>query len=544
MKRSWILPLALVALLLPGCGHDHPAGTGGHSHGAGDEAHGHPHAGDGAAEGAAEPWSVTAWSARYELFAETEPLIAGRAAPSHAHFTYLPDFSALDEGSVTGALRGPDGREQTFVAEKPVRPGIFNVVFEPAREGTYELLFRVRNAKASEEIAAGRVRVGSAASPGSLAEPPAGTPGEGAATGEPVGFLKEQQWRTEFATAWAREGALKRALRASGEVLPAAGGEAVLTAPADGVITAARWPHPGLEVGKGTALFVLTPRVAADRSVAELRADVAELAAELGAAEARLGRLRELLAVEAASRREVEEAEARVRGLAARLEAARRERAAAAALRGGAIGASGPESFRIAAPIAGRVAEVAVSPGQFVAAGTPLGRVVRTSPVWLRLALQPDQASALAAGSPAGLALRRWAGEEPFLVPGGEVRLVARAPEISAGAGTVPVILEVARGVDVLRLGSRVEAEVLLPGDLAGVVVPVSSVVDDSGVEVVYVQLDGESFDRREVRVEARQGPLALVRGLAPGERIVTKGGNAIRRSALLGSGAVEGHVH
>ncbi|HEX7181415.1 MAG TPA: efflux RND transporter periplasmic adaptor subunit [Thermoanaerobaculia bacterium] len=532
MSRSWILPLSLVFFLplLPACRdsadeHSHAGGGGDHPHG----------------EEEAESWSVTAWSEHYELFAETDPLIAGREAPSHAHFTYLPDFSALNEGSVTGILRSPEGREESFLASKPLRAGIFNVVFKPAREGTYDLIFRVRNRKASEDIAAGRVRVGSEASPGKLVEPPAGAPDEQAAAGEPVGFLKEQQWRTEFATEWAREGAVKRTLRASGRVLPTGGGEAVLTAPVDGVITAARWPHAGLEVGRGAPLFLLTPRVSADQSVGELRADVTELEAELGTARTRLDRLRDLLKVEAASRREVEEAETRVKSLSARLEAARRERAAASAVRGG--GAGGPESFRIASPIAGRVAEVAVSPGQFVAAGTPLGRVVRTSPVWLELALQPDQVGALTQ-PPAGLSLRRWASEEPFLIPGGDLRVVSRAPEIDAGAGTVSVILEVRRSVDLLRLGSRVEAEVLLPGDLSGIVIPASSLVDDSGVEVVYVQLGGESFDRREVRVEARQGPLALVRGITPGERIVTQGGNAIRRSSLLGSGAVEGHVH
>ncbi|HSG40873.1 MAG TPA: efflux RND transporter periplasmic adaptor subunit [Thermoanaerobaculia bacterium] len=527
MSRSWILPLSLLLLLSPACGSDHD-----HPHEAGEEGHAH--------EEEAEGWAVTAWSEHYELFAETDPLIAGREAPSHAHFTYLPDFSAVNEGSVTGILRSPDGREESFLAPKPLRAGIFNVVFKPAREGTFDLVFRVRNSKASEDIPAGRVRVGSAASPGSLAEPPPDAPDAEAASGEPVGFLKEQQWRTAFATEWAREGALKRALRASGKVVPPAGGEAVLTAPADGVVTASRWPHPGLDVGRGTPLFVLTPRVAEDQSLSELRADVTELEAELETAKARLDRLRDLLKVEAASRREVEEAETRVKALSARLDAARSERASATAVRGGG---AGPESFRIVAPIAGRVAEVAVSPGQFVAAGTPLGRVVRTSPVWIELALQPAQASSLSQ-APAGLSLRRWAGEEPFLIPGEDLRIVSRSPEIAAGAGTVPVILEVRRGVDLLRLGSRVEAEVLLPGDLTGIVIPASSLVDDSGVEVVYVQLDGEGFDRREVRVEARQGPLVLVRGIAPGERIVTQGGNAIRRSALLGSGAVEGHVH
>jgi membrane fusion protein, heavy metal efflux system len=516
MSRSWTL--LLLTLCLFACRDSAP------------EEHAH-------AEEEAEGWAVTAWSEHYELFAETDPLIAGREAPSHAHFTYLPDFSALNEGSVTGILRGADGQEESFLAPKPLRAGIFNVVFKPSREGTYDLIFRVRNSKASEDILSGRVRVGSQASPGSLVEPPE----EEAATGEPVGFLKEQQWRTEFATEWAREGALKRALRAPGKVLPAGGSEAILTAPVDGVVTAASWPHPGLDVGRGAPLFVLTPRVSSDQSVAGLRADVAELEAELGTAKARLGRLQELLKVEAASRRDVEEADARVKGLSARLDAARRDRAAASAIRSG--GGAGPESFRIASPLAGRVAEVAVSPGQFVSAGTPLGRVVRTSPVWVELALQPDQAASLVQ-VPAGLSVRRWAGEEPFLIPGEDLRLVARSPEVQAGTGTVPVILEVRRGVDLLRLGSRVEAEVLLPQDLSGIVIPASSLVDDSGVEVVYVQLSGESFDRREVRVEARQGPRALVRGIMPGERIVTKGGNAIRRSSLLGSGAVEGHVH
>lgn len=501
-----------------------------------------PPAGDQAHEQEEDAsWSVTAWSEHYELFAETDPLIAGREAPSHAHFTYLPDFSALDEGSVTGILRAPDGREESFLAPKPARPGIFNVVFKPAREGMYDLIFRVSNRKASGDIPAGRVRVGSEASPGGLAERPAGAPDEKAAAGEPVGFLKEQQWRTEFATEWAAEGTLKRGLRTSGTVRPSAGGDATLTAPADGVVAAARWPHPGLDVGKGTPLFVLTPRVSADQSLAGLRADVTELEADLGTAQVRLTRLRDLLAVEATSRRDVEEAEARVKGLQARLEAARRDRDAASAVRGG--GAAGPESFRIASPIAGRVAEVAVSPGQFVSAGTPLGRVVRTSPVWIELALQPDQAAALSSQAPAGLSIRRWAGEDPFLIQREDLRLVSRAPEV-ASSGTVPVILEVRRGVDLLRLGSRIEADVLLPGDLSGIVIPASALVDDSGIEVVYVQLGGESFDRREVQIEARQGPRALIRGIAAGERIVTRGGNAIRRSSLLGSGAVEGHVH
>src|SRR5687767_2355038 len=173
MSRSWTL--LLVTLCLFACRDEQPV----------------------AEKEEAEAWSVTAWSEHYELFAETDPLIVGREAPSHAHFTYLPDFSALNEGSVTGILRGADGREESFLAPKPLRAGIFNVVFKPSREGTYDLIFRVRNSKASEDILSGRVRVGAAASPGNLIELPPGAPDEETAVGEPVGFLKEQQWKTE-----------------------------------------------------------------------------------------------------------------------------------------------------------------------------------------------------------------------------------------------------------------------------------------------------------------------------------------------------------
>jgi multidrug efflux pump subunit AcrA (membrane-fusion protein) len=108
----------------------------------------------------------------------------------------------------------------------------------------------------------------------------------------------------------------------------------------------------------------------------------------------------------------------------------------------------------------------------------------------------------------------------------------------------VSVILEVNRSASDLPLGSAVEAELLLPGEKRGIVVPLSALLDDSGTTVGYVQLEGESFGRREVRVLRRLGNEALVDGLRPGERLVTLGAGAVRRSSLLSAGAPEGHVH
>ena len=72
----------------------------------------------------------------------------------------------------------------------------------------------------------------------------------------------------------------------------------------------------------------------------------------------------------------------------------------------------------------------------------------------------------------------------------------------------------------------------------------ISALIDDGGVEVVYLQLSGEEFARQPVEVVARQGKRAIVEGLEAGQRLVTRGGEAIRRSSLLATGEVQGHVH
>jgi multidrug efflux pump subunit AcrA (membrane-fusion protein) len=189
------------------------------------------------------------------------------------------------------------------------------------------------------------------------------------------------------------------------------------------------------------------------------------------------------------------------------------------------------------------VAEILVSPGEQVAAGAPLMRMIRERPVWVRVALTPDAALRLDGGI-ASLFLDIGASTATLEVPADELRLVAIAPEVDPQTGTVEALIEVARSVDELRPGLRATAQILLPGEVKGMVLPDSAVVDDAGVPVVYVQLEGESFSRREVNVRQRQGDMVLVDGVLPGERIVTLGGAAIRRASFLASGSVEGHVH
>jgi len=498
--------------------------------------------GDHAAEPPApeeESWSLTAWGQLYEVFPETRPLAAGVVAPSHTHVTILADFSPLRTGSVSAVLRAP-GTEQSFAGTFK-RDGIFEIPFHPAREGVYDLAFRVDGPAGREEIPAGKVKVGPRGTPGGLAEPPAPpygvVPSEGA-TETP--FLKEQQWNTMFATQWVREGTVRHTVRGPARVRPIAGGEVVLTSPVDAVVAGQPWPHVGLAVVRGSSVFRLSPSVSSARSLPELSGDVSALQAEAGAARARADRLEGLLKVEAVSRAEVERARAAATALEARLRAARQDLGSATAAR---TGSGGGASLTVRAPWGGVVASVDVSPGQSVAAGTALGRLVKNAPLWLEVALRPEDAAALG-GAIEGVNVRGSSGAQASMTPLSNVRFVSRAPEIDPRTGARAVILEASDAGGLLAIGGVVEVEIVLPGGRLGTVIPASSLIDDGGTSVVYVQLSGEAFARREVRVVGRAGDSVTVEGLRAGERLVTRGGAAIRRASLLSTGVPEGHVH
>jgi membrane fusion protein, heavy metal efflux system len=504
---------ALVVLLITGCQTETPA-----------------------PEAEAASWSVTAWGELYELFPEVDPLVAGTASPAHTHVTILDHFRPLEDGRVEIVLRGA-ATEQVFAATTPLRAGIYEINVEPSEPGEFELLFRIDATSGKEEIRGGVVRVASgSAATETLVRAPA--PRGARDAGEPMAFLKEQQWRTTFATDWVRRGSLPESARGLARVRAPAGADVTLTANLDGVVQATPWPFLGQTVAAGAVLFRIAARVANDSSLAELNAVVAALEAEEKVARARLGRLEELLSQEATSRREVEEARAKTVTLKAQLEAAAQDLKAASAAR---EGRGMLEAFAVRAPFAGRVAAVAASPGAAVTAGDTLGRVLRSGPFWLEVDLQVAAAQALAAQLPRAVILEPR-DAAPIHISAEKVRLVAIAPEVDPEKGTVAALLEVENKE--LFLGTTLPVEILFAEENPGIVVPATALIDDGGVAVVYLQLSGERFARQEVEVLRRQGERVLVAGLEPGQRLVMQGGEAIRRASLMSSGEAAGHVH
>ena len=76
------------------------------------------------------------------------------------------------------------------------------------------------------------------------------------------------------------------------------------------------------------------------------------------------------------------------------------------------------------------------------------------------------------------------------------------------------------------------------------IVLPLSALTEAQGIYYVYVQLDEEGYQRREVTVGDNNGrEVTIAAGLQPGERVVTRGAAQVKMAAASGT-IPHGHSH
>jgi cobalt-zinc-cadmium efflux system membrane fusion protein len=364
--------------------------------------------------------------------------------------------------------------------------------------------------------------------------------GEEEAAGR-ITYLKEQAWKTEFATLPVAERDLQPAVRATAEIVPAPGKEARLTAPVAGRVTLAE-PVPvlGAEVKKGQVLATVLPGLPG-ADPAGLAADVAAARAELEAAEAQLARAERLLAERAVPEKQVDEARTRVAVARARTRGAQGRSAQLAAGTSGA--GRGRGAFRVVSPIAGTLVAASATTGQTVAEGDPLFSVIDLSTLWLEAKVfEPDIAKVEGARA-AWFEVEGY--DEPFRIEPPNGRLVTIGRVVDPQSRTVQIVFEMTNPDGRLRVGQFAVAWIATGAPMRALAVPESAVVDDAGKPVAYVQLEGEAFERRPLALGVRSGGWVQVRsGLAAGEHVVTKGAYEIKLASSAGAVPAHGHAH
>lgn len=460
--------------------------------------------------------AITLWTDSTELFMEHPALVVGDSGKFAVHLTDLSDFAPLRSGRITLRFQSRSGGAPVVVTqEEPRAPGIYGPAPRFTAPGVYDLTILVESPQARDSITVRELRVYASAEE---------APREEGGGAEGISFLKEQQWKTAgFRTAFATTGTMSGTFSAPGTIGPAAGRYAEVAATASGLVdptglTSA--PIPGSRVSRGQVLVWLVPSLGEGGN-----ATYAEARARLREAQDEHDRARRLVEAEAAPARRLHEAEIRL--------AAARE-----ALAGfGNIAEDGRIAIR--SPLSGVVASRHLTPGSRVEAGTVLFTVVDPSIVWLTANVAAPMASQIGRGSSATFLIdgdSRWRDTRVVVSIGNVIDPTSR---------TLPVIYQVANPDGRIRIGALASVTVRTGTQETGLVIPASAIIEENGRPVVFVQADGETFQRREVQLGPRTADHVLVRdGLKAGERIVVGSAYQVRLASLSTSVPAHGHEH
>ncbi len=514
--------------------HEHEAGADDHAahpHEEADE-HGHARHPDAA--------TFTRFGATTGLYAEVPPLVAGEEVELAVHLTLLGGLGPVADGQLELTLDGGGDAPERFAVEAVARPGLFRVALSPQSAGERRLRVSWTSLGQAETHDLGAVWVFADHEGSHGAAPPVGA--DPAVDEDAIVFLLEQQWQMDFATAAAGLRTLRPTVEAYGTLRPRSDGHVQVSAPLGGRLVAGEgFPRFGQRVEAGEALAAMIPRLAehGDATALAQAVDQARIAASQAVVERE--RLEQLVAGGAIPQRRLTDARFAERQARAALSAAkRRQKQAKRATEGGDAAES--HAVPVTTPISGTVVSVEAAPGAWIEEGAPLARVVDLTRLWLEVHVAETHAALLEQPKGAWFTVEGYPDAVFELAPEAVVTTSGLVDERSR---TLSHVIAVDNPERRLKVGMFAAVHLVNGAAEERVAVPVSALLIEAGLPVVYVQIGGETFERRPVRTGIRDGDwIGITDGLEAGERVVTRGVYGVRLARSGAQAPAHGHAH
>jgi RND family efflux transporter MFP subunit len=466
-----------------------------------------------------EALAYTLYSEKTELFVEFKPLVVGSTSKFAAHFTILGEnFLPLTEGSVTVSLIMNDkGIRQT--SDAPSAPGIYRLSLTPAVAGTGKLVFDIKTKSFTDNIVIENVKI-YADEKTVLADQP-----EESGSSD-ITYLKEQAWKVEFANAPVKQQEFSDIIKTSGQILSAPGDEIIVIAKASGIVLfAGNKTIIGSEVSIGTNLFTIA---GGDITEGNIDAAYKEAKANYDKAKSDYDRTKELAKDKIVSEKDFQDAKVKFENTQTAFNTIAKNYSAT--------------GQAVSATMNGFVKNILVTEGQFVEAGTSLATISKNKKLILQANVSQKYFNKLSSITSANF--KTTDSEIIYRTQDLNGKVVSYGKSADASFPFIPITFEID------NTGS------LIPGSVAevylksfpipdAIVIPVSSLIEEQGNFFVYVQTEGESFQKREVKLGASDGiNVQLLSGVTEGERVVTKGAYQIKLSTASGTLPAHGHEH
>jgi len=331
-------------------------------------------------------------------------------------------------------------------------------------------------------------------------------------------------------------------LSAIGRVVARAGGEAQVFSPFAGRLIAdpARLPHVGSTVSKGQILGETEQLISASEQVqfaateAQLQSAFEQAQQEVQLRQTELNRSRQLYEVGAVPLKQLQAAESEFKQAQSRLEGAKQAQAQYQAI----LSQQNATARRvpIRAPISGTVVAANLTAGQQMDPADSLLTIADLSNLWIEVTIHESDLGSIG-----------WANSLDFTTPAAPGRryaakLVTVGHVVDPSSRTVTVIFAATNLDGSLRLGMTAEARIPTGPAVRALLVPASALLALGDQSVVYVETEAGVYRPRVIVLGQRiDGKIVVVRGLRPGERVVTLGAGALRSEALKAQIPTEG---
>ena len=516
-------------------GHSHGHGHGhGHAHGTSD-----PHADE---EDEHPTFPVTVWTNGFEVFAEHEAAVAGEPVEFITHVSSLTSGEPRRAGAIKFIATNADGASFEHLTARPSADGIYLPKINFPKTGAWNVAVRIVEPGSSVEIPLQTVTVYADHDGAHAATPPDDVAG--------VSFTKENQWKYPVLISPVGTRKIAERLTVGGMIEERPGSRGAITTPISGrLLTAQSGQLPG--IGQQLAANQVVGRI--QPLFSEISARLVNARAQVEKAQIRFDdanktyeRIRTLSQSGAKSARDLQAAE-KERNLAqSELNSAWALEQAYGLANKDLLTGSDREipTLLLKAPIGGSVVKLAgIAVGEYVQEGTTIAWTLDANRIHLHVHVPVSLTPRLGEITGAEVSM---AGKADKWIPvwnESTGRLVTIGSQVHEETQTATVIIESQNPGRLFRIGQLVTVRLLVGETKNVVAVPTSALVDEEALTTVYVQVAGETFQKRIVKTGRNDGQwVEILSGLETGDRIVTENAYSIRLASVAGGALPHSH--